>query len=144
MYHCLFVSRPGTPIYSISEYISHAKMPLLGKMPNIKLFSHLHLNKNVLKVLKSGVNFNPRRLCHFCCYRGAFSQQQIIHISYFQLLVSTAVCSRRLNIWIYCNLASTFKSDDSFSSTDDLEQKQTKRKLSQKVKVRRPLIVAFI
>ena len=29
-------------------------MPLLGKMPNIKLFSHLHLNKNVLKTLKYG------------------------------------------------------------------------------------------
>ena len=52
--------------------------------------------------------------------------------------------SKAKYIWIYCNLASTFKSDDSFSSTDDLEQKQTKRKLSQKVKVRRPLIVAFI
>ena len=65
------------------------------------------------------------------------------HTIYISNLLSP-LQSKAKYIWIYCNLASTFKSDDSFSSTDDLEQKQTKRKLSQKVKVRRPLIVAFI
>ena len=43
-------------------------------------------------------------------------------------------CSQRLNIWIYCNMASTLKSDDSFSSTGDLNKNKHKENFHRKWK----------